>query len=197
MPTITLLSELPQKREEAKAVSSRFYFTGLPCKREHLAPRLTSNGTCYTCQLEASRGWKQRVGYRNDGGDWHQRHPERSAEIKKQNYQRNLYLYKENNKVWREHHPDRMAEFKRLYRKRHPARVKATNRVRKARFSAFPLTPTQRDWLNFIYEQCPRGWHVDHIHPLQGKTFSGLHVPWNLQHLPADENRRKGNRLFL
>lgn len=36
--------------------------------------------------------------------------------------------------------------------------------------------------------------HVDHIYPICGRGFVGLHVAWNLRAIPAIENMRKGNQ---
>lgn len=49
------------------------------------------------------------------------------------------------------------------------------------------------DKIKEIYANCPPGYEVDHIIPLQGKLVSGLHVENNLQYLTISENRKKSN----
>lgn len=73
---------------------------------------------------------------------------------------------------------------------------KHNTRAAKRRSAKLNRTPS---WVNFdkikeFYKNCPEGYHVDHIIPLQGKIISGLHVIENLQYLTSKDNLSKGNK---
>lgn len=57
--------------------------------------------------------------------------------------------------------------------------------------NAIPAGTDMRAMRN-IYANCPSGYEVDHKIPL---TRGGLHHPSNMQYLPSEANRSKGNRL--
>lgn len=65
-------------------------------------------------------------------------------------------------------------------------------KYRAKKYSASPLWANNKAIIK-IYDECPKGFHVDHIIPLQGKNVTGLHVENNLQYLPAFDNRSKSN----
>lgn len=80
----------------------------------------------------------------------------------------------------------------------------ARNAMRRSiKISASPswLTQEDKEAITLLYthsqyltETTDQTWHVDHVVPLQGKNVCGLHVPWNLQVIPAIENLSKSNQ---
>lgn len=76
---------------------------------------------------------------------------------------------------------------------KHKAQKNHYNTIRRRLIGSQKLATIYSKEIRQFYENCPNGFHVDHKVPLKGKTVCGLHVPWNLQYLPAQENIKKGN----
>lgn len=86
----------------------------------------------------------------------------------------------------------------RQWKTENPERYRANNarNLAKYREHIVQATPAWGNWeeIDAIYQAAPKGCHVDHIVPIRGKNVCGLHVPWNLRHIPDVENMSKGNR---
>ena len=90
------------------------------------------------------------------------------------------------------------------YRKQNPhvyAFHALKRKADKLQRTPFWTTETDRWMIKEIYELAALRtkltgvkWHVDHIIPLQGKLVSGLHTPYNMQVIPAMQNRIKKNK---
>ena len=66
--------------------------------------------------------------------------------------------------------------------------------AQKRLLSSIPISKKYEKELREIYKNCPVGYQVDHITPINGLNVCGLHVPWNLQYLTAKDNAAKSNR---
>jgi hypothetical protein len=89
---------------------------------------------------------------------------------------------------------DKVRKTKRLSRLKNPSLLIYHCAKRRAlQLNATPKFANTKK-IREIYKNCPKGYVVDHIVPLQGKIVCGLHVEWNLQYLTPSENSSKSNR---
>lgn len=169
--------------------SERFYCTGKPCKRGHIANRYKSNNECVECRAEKNKNLKEKQ------NKWAIENKERVNAVTRWRYYNNVEAQRERTRNKYLFNREKVIETNNAWRTKNPKA--ATHYAAKHRASKRQRTPSWADIkaIKEFYAKCPEGYHVDHIIPLVGKTVSGLHVLNNLQYLPASENQKKFNRL--
>jgi hypothetical protein len=170
---------------------SNKYF-GNPCKRGHDGERYARNGECVQCA-------------RNKAKQWAKDNPEQHNKKGRETKARYREKTKEYNRLYRLRTKEQRAEYKLKYYEEN--KYKYNTWVAQRRALKLNATPS---WLTKEHKKSVRikykfsdtisvitgiRHHVDHIIPLQGENVCGLHVPWNLQVIPATENTVKHNHV--
>lgn len=140
--------------------------------------------------LEHNQQWyaANRDKKRETGQRWYEANRNKRRETRQRWHEANRDKHREDVRNWREANPDKMNAYA------------AKRRAAKLQRTPSWLTPEHLSEIETFYTAAVafklytgQEYHVDHIVPLQGKTVSGLHVPWNLQVILAADNLKKTN----
>ena len=188
----------PSTRKEAQRTGATHYFTGLPCKYGHIAPRKTK-GTCVEClkvewiksnefRAEYFKQYNRREEVKDKKNEWYEANKEQVMNAAKI---RPIEIKREYQKAWKE---------------RNTTWVRADTKARRRKHrEATPkwLTKKEKAEIRQLYQiaiimskTTGEQYVVDHIVPLRGNDVCGLHVPWNLRVITQEENLKKSNKLL-
>ena len=160
--------------------------------RKDSSRKLGYSYLCKSCSAAKDhlRYYSDIANQRQRGVDFYYKTWDRQLDLRKARYWANPELARAKTKKWYESHITEVLAY--------------NGKRRSLKVSATPpwLTAIHEAQIQEMYDvaraktvQTGIEHHVDHIHPLKGDGFNGLHVPWNLQIIPAFDNLSKKNKM--
>lgn len=192
------------------------FFSGTPCKRGHIGPRLASTGACCECTSEANRERYARDSARilaqvhayraaapekvsDQHRNWRLAHIEQERARDKRRFLESKDEHIARLQAWNSANPEMARQRVARWTKANPGKVTAKGARRRA--AVLQRTPSWADHdaisgmyeLAAVFRRTGLQVEVDHAIPLQGRTVSGLHVHDNLQLFNSTANKAKSN----
>jgi len=173
---------------------------------KHPKGKLGLNTYCKACEVKRAQAYKKAM-----SPERREQLREYQAQYNKEYWVKNQEKLKADNRAWREmnyeqyveytqayyqQNRQKFADYRSEYVKANWGKVKNSLRIRNAKIKQRTF-PEQSEAISKFYHDCPKGYHVDHIVPINHPLVSGLHVLANLQYLPARENCSKSNRFVI
>lgn len=193
-------------RQEAIAQGMTQYFTGIPCKRNHLGVRTVSTCCCVECTrvarseyytnnkekaLLAIKNWqlKNKEKVNKNSRAWRANNPDSAEQVLRRYYETHKEKKLRGNKLWRQMNKDVVQQY---------------NVKRRVQLGVAMPVWANIDAIAAFYRESTRlsketgiMHHVDHIIPLENDLVCGLHVEHNLQILTQVENNFKRNKFEI
>lgn len=182
-------------RQEAKEQKLTRFYTGKPCKQNHIEERLTSTGECIKCkQIREDQKYKQ-------GLTGHKQYYIDNRETLLKQQQINDDKRRDEKILYGRQWRSINAGYARDYRKTYAGLYAFHASLRRKRSRIATPLWADIELIRQMYLESERitketgiEHHVDHIIPLKGKKVSGLHIHTNLQIITKTENLSKHNK---
>lgn len=174
-------------RENARAIEFKFFFTGKPCKHNHMVKRYVSSGNCTKCVAEKAKEWRKNnpEKVKNHHRKWRKNNPDVIKSLSEEYYKKNHEKIRIYSKKWNKKNPEKVAVI--WARRRALKRNALDTTVPKEIF--FEIEKLRND----IVAATGIDHHTDHFIPL---AKGGIHTPSNLRIIPAVVNQKKHTQIW-